>query len=196
MPLYHGGCNLFTETALPEIVEKDCQARKLNRDAADRVCYRKMICYCTSPNISAVRGKCWNAKIGSFLSHAVLVHCQTLTIAGLIYSVLLFTTHAVAAVWLPKFCRHWYYALGRLGAIAQKERKIGVLHHSKWTMFNAISISTPCCWTIKLPSVTRFIAFNICWDSMIFQQYCLLVFTPGLVKNNEWCKNSCKNSLW
>jgi len=42
-------------------------------------------------------GKCWNAKIASFLSHAVLVHCQTLTVAGLIYSVMLLTSHAVAA---------------------------------------------------------------------------------------------------
>jgi len=44
--------------------------------------------YPTSPNycLCTTRG---NAEITSFLSHAVLVHCQTLTIAGLIYSVLL-----------------------------------------------------------------------------------------------------------
>jgi len=51
-----------------------------------------------------------NVKIASFFSHAVLAHCQTLTVAGLIYPVSLLTAHAVAAVtavWLPKFRRHW-----------------------------------------------------------------------------------------
>jgi len=47
-------------------------------------------------------------KNASSLSLAVLVHCQTSTVAGLIYSVLLLLiTHVVAAVWLPKSRRHW-----------------------------------------------------------------------------------------
>ena len=91
------------------------------------------------------------------------------------------TNHAAAAVWLPK-CRCWREALDRFGAIAQKEREMGVLHHSSWTVLNAINISAPSCWKIKLPSMTRFIVSNICCDSNISQQYCLLVFTPGLVK--------------
>ena len=53
--------------------------------------------------------KCWNAKIASFLSHAVLVlvYCQTSTVTGLIYSVLILINYAVAAVWLSKFRYHW-----------------------------------------------------------------------------------------
>jgi len=151
------------------------------RDVAERVCYPPLL---TNVSVYYLE-KRWNAII-AFFSHAVLVHCHTSTVADLIYSVSLLTTHAVAAVWLPKFRRHWSYALNHCGAIAQKERKMGVLHCSSWTwtVMNAISISAPSCWKIKLPSMTHFIASNICWDSKISQQYCLLVFTLGLVKNN------------
>jgi len=62
---------------------------------------------------------------------------QLLSIAGLIYSVFLLATHAVAAVWLPKSRRHRILALGHFKSIAQKERKMGVLHYSSWTVLNA-----------------------------------------------------------
>jgi len=64
---------------------------------------------------------------------------QSLSIAGLIYSVLLLTIHAVAAVWLPKSRHHQSQALDYFGAIAQKERKMGVLRCS------TISISALYC---------------------------------------------------
>ena len=56
---------------------------------------------------------------------------------------------------------------------------------NSWTVLNALLISALSCWKIKLPLVTCFIASNICWDSKILQQYCRLIFTPSLVKNNS-----------
>jgi len=46
-------------------------------------------------------------KNASFLLHAVLVHCQTLTVTGLLYSAFILTTLAVATVWFPKSRRYW-----------------------------------------------------------------------------------------
>jgi len=64
-------------------------------------------------------GKSWNAKIASFLLHAILVHCQTLTIAGLIYSVLLLTKadaptiridcHPIPTNWHPNLCHPHHF---------------------------------------------------------------------------------------
>ena len=39
-------------------------------------------------------------------------------------------------------------------------------------------------WMIKLLPMTRITASNFCWDYYISKQYCLLVFTSGLMKNN------------
>jgi len=85
-------------------------------------------------------------------------------------------------VWLPKSPHDRNWALDRFRAIAREERKMGVLHCNNWMV---LSISTLSCWQIQLPSVTLLIASNICRDSKIFQQCCLMVFTPGLVKNSS-----------
>jgi len=56
---------------------------------------------------SALPGKIKNDKIASFHSNAVLFNCRLQSVAGVIYSVSLFATHAHAAIWLSQSHSQW-----------------------------------------------------------------------------------------
>jgi len=92
--------------------------------------------------------------------------CQTLTVAGLIYSVLL----QVMLLLMCGSLKLTVVGVKLWTVLEPLPRKIGrwvFLHHSSCTVLNAISISAPYCWKIKLLLMTTFIASNICWDSKI-----------------------------
>jgi len=69
----------------------------------------------------------------------------------------------------PRKKGRWMFALYQLDCVEWNKYQCIILLKDK------IAISM---------CVTCFIVSNICWDSKVSQQYCLLVFTPGLVKNN------------
>jgi len=74
------------------------------RDVAETVSYRMVICYPTSPKwYLCTTWEMLKCKNCIFLRMQYSCIARLRPVAGLIYSVLLITTHAVAAVWLPKY---------------------------------------------------------------------------------------------
>jgi len=94
-------------------------------------------------------GKCWNAKIASFLLHSVLVHWVML--------------QTILEQLLRKKGR-WVFCC--------------VLHCRSWTVLNAISISALYCWKIKLRLMTCFIASNIPQGSVLGPLFFIMYTTP------------------
>jgi len=140
-------------------------------------------------------GKCWNAKIVSFLSHVVLVHCQTSTGRWLnLFSLVTHNSCCCCCVALKILSLE--LSCGSFWGRCPETNEDGCLHCSSWTVLNAISISALYCRKVKLPLMTHFVASNICWDSKIFHQNCQLVFTPRLVKNNSHFDTAIPTPLW
>jgi len=128
-------------------------------------------------------------KNASFLSHTVLVNCRTS--AGHWLSLFSLVTHnsCCCCYVAPQISSSSELSSGPFWGQCPERKEVGCF------------VTVVLCWmhkhqcTVllkdKIPSVTCFVASNICWDSKIFQQYCQLVFTPDLVKNNSvvwvWC---------
>jgi len=73
-------------------------------------------------------------------------------------------------------------------------RKLTVLHCSSWTVLNTRCTGCTVLLKDKIVINDTVIAYNICWDSKLCQQYCPLTFTPMLDKNNSHFRHSDRHN--